>query len=628
MKTRNSVIALASVLCCASATAVQSPFDVAEKSIVELQAEQSSGRVTSRQLVEAYLARIRAYDQVGPALNAIVTLNPNALAEADALDQERRLKGPRGPLHGIPVVVKDNYETKDMPTSGGTLALATLRTGKDAFQVARLRQAGAIILGKTTLHELAAGITTVSSLTGQTRNPYDLQRVPGGSSGGTAAAVAASFATAGMGTDTCGSIRIPSGNQNLVGIRVTRGLSSRSGVLPLSTTMDEAGPIGRSVADVASLLDATVGPDPLDKVTEGSASKIPSSYAKEIERATFKGRRIGVLQSLFGQAPEDAEVGNVIRKALERMQQEGVALVDVNVDGLDDLMLNGNVIAHEFKFALADYLAQFPNAPVKTLQEVIEKGLDHEQLDPVFRLRNGTKERDSQAYREALGKQQLLRDRVAKLMQEQNLDAIAYPVLRRKAVRIGEAQSGFTCQLSANSGLPAISVPVGFTEDEIPVGMELLGQSYQELVLLSLARAWELVANPRKAPFSVPGLLKGKAPQPVTFDAQVGTATEPRIKVNFTYDWVTGKLKYQASSHRSASTEDIFATLQYGTAESPGPVVANLLRADQTLSAAEIDLRAKDRAALTQGRLYVHLYTSAQPLGAGRAQVRVPALLP
>ena len=230
-----------------------------EQSILELQAAQTDGRVTSRGLVESYLARIRAYDQAGPRLNAVVILNPAAVDEADALDRERAATGPRGPLHGIPVLVKDNFDAVGLPTSGGALGLATLQPVADAYQVKRLRDAGAVILGKTTMHELAAGITTISSLTDQTRNPYDPTRVPGGSSGGTGAAVGASFAAAGMGSDTCGSIRIPAANQNLVGLRGTQGLSSRTGVMPLSSTQDIAGPLARTVTDLAIMLDATVG---------------------------------------------------------------------------------------------------------------------------------------------------------------------------------------------------------------------------------------------------------------------------------------------------------------------------------------------------------------------------------
>ena len=234
-------------------------FEVHEQSILDLQAAQTAGKVTSRGLVDSYLARIQAYDQAGPRLNAIVLINPRAREEAEALDRERGEKGPRGPLHGIPVLIKDNYDTADMPTSGGALALATLQPSADAFQVRKLREAGAVILGKTTMHELASGITNISSLTNQTRNPYDLYRTPGGSSGGTGAAIGASFAAAGMGSDTCGSIRIPAANQNLVGLRGTHGLSSRTGVMPLSSTQDIAGPLARTVTDLAIMLDATVG---------------------------------------------------------------------------------------------------------------------------------------------------------------------------------------------------------------------------------------------------------------------------------------------------------------------------------------------------------------------------------
>ena len=353
-----------------------------EQSILELQAAQTAGQVTSRGLVESYLARIQAYDQAGPRLNAVVLVNPLAREEADALDQERAAKGPRGPLHGIPVLVKDNYDTVGMPTSGGALGLATLQPAADAFQVKRLRDAGAVILGKTTMHELAAGITTISSLTDQTRNPYDLNRVPGGSSGGTGAAVAASFAAVGMGSDTCGSIRIPAANQNLVGLRGTQGLSSRTGIMPLSSTQDIAGPLARSVTDLAIVLDATVGADPADAITAESAGKIPKSFRDSLAADGLKGARIGVLRALFGTAPEDDEVGGIVRKSLDAMKAQGAELVEVTVPGLDDLLREGSVIGDEFKFDLADYLAKQPNAPVKSLGEILDRGLHHVQLDP------------------------------------------------------------------------------------------------------------------------------------------------------------------------------------------------------------------------------------------------------
>ncbi len=216
--------------------AQQEPFEVFEATIPELQSAMASGRVTSAELVDAYLARIDAYDRYGPNLNSILRLNPNARSEAESLDWERERLGPRSMLHGIPILLKDNYDTFDMPTSGGSVALAGFVPADDAFQVKRLREAGAIILGKTNLHELAMGITTISSLGGQTRNPYDLQRNPGGSSGGTGAAVAASFGAIGWGTDTCGSIRNPAAQNNLFGLRPTKGLSSIDGVMPLCHT--------------------------------------------------------------------------------------------------------------------------------------------------------------------------------------------------------------------------------------------------------------------------------------------------------------------------------------------------------------------------------------------------------
>ncbi|MDQ3420997.1 MAG: amidase family protein, partial [Acidobacteriota bacterium] len=346
-------------------------FEVHEQSILDLQAAQASGRVTSRGLVESYLARIRAYDQAGPRLNSIVMLNPRARDEADAMDRERADKKVRGPLHGIPVLVKDNYDTVDMPTSGGALGLATLQPAADAFQVKKLRHAGAVILGKTTMHELAAGITTISSLTAQTRNPYDLYRVPGGSSGGTGAAIGASFAAAGMGSDTCGSIRIPAGNQNLVGLRGTHGLSSRSGVMPLSSTQDIAGPLARTVTDLAIMLDATVGEDPADAITRGGAEHIPTSYRDALDANGLKGARIGVLRTLWGTAPEDDEVAAIVRKALDGFKAHGAEVVDIVVPGIDDLLRESSVIGDEFKFDLAAYLAKHPNAPVKSLGEII-----------------------------------------------------------------------------------------------------------------------------------------------------------------------------------------------------------------------------------------------------------------
>jgi len=598
---------------------VANVFDVHERSIAELQEAQASGKVTARGLVDAYLARIQAYDQAGPRLNAIVMLNPRAREEADALDRERAEKGARGPLHGIPVLIKDNYDTADMPTSGGALGLATLQPVADAFQVRKLRAAGAVILGKTTMHELAAGITNISSMTNQTRNPYELTRVPGGSSGGTGAAIGASFAAAGMGSDTCGSIRIPAANQNMVGLRGTHGLSSRTGVMPLSSTQDIAGPLARTVTDLAIMLDATVGPDPTDPITAEGAAHIPKSYRDALTPGGLKGARIGVLRGLFGTAPEDDEVGNLVRKALDGMKAHGAEVVDITVPGLDDLLRDSSVIADEFKFDLADYLAKQPNAPVKSLGEIIERGLHHDQLDATFRLRNSPERKETERYRQAFVKRRALRAAVLATLEEQRIDALAYPTMRRKPVTIGEAQAGSNCQLSATTGLPAITMPAGFTVDGLPIGLELLGGAFQEAALLKFAYGWEQATNPRRAPFSTPPLVNGAAPAPANFEATVGGSA-----IKFAYDRTTGALRYDAAASNLGADRVLALTLQRSVGDKPGPIIAHLLAPNQVTGTGTLTLRGRDREDFVAGRIYVHFYTRQSPLGAGRTQIRIP----
>lgn len=599
-------------------------FDVFEQSILDLQAAMTAGRVTSRGLVDSYLARIAAYDQAGPQLNAIVVLNPRAREDADALDRERSAKGSRGPLHGIPIVVKDNYDTADMPTTAGTLGLATLRPAADAFQVKRLRDAGAVILGKTTMHELAAGITTISSLTGQTRNPYDLARVPGGSSGGTGAAIGASFAAAGMGSDTCGSIRIPAANQNLVGLRATRGLSSRTGVVPLSSTQDVAGPLARSVMDLAIMLDATVGPDPADAVTAGAAAHVPASYRDALKADGLKGARIGVLRSLFGTAQEDEEVGGIVRKALDAMKAQGAEVIDVSVPGLDDLLRDSSVINDEFKFDLADYLARVPNAPVKSLGEIIDRGLQHEALDQTFRLRNAPEKRETEHYRQAMVKRRALREAVLATLEEQRIEVLAYPTLRRKPALIGEAQLGSSCQLSAATGLPAISMPAGLSTDGVPIGVELLGSDFAESALLRLAYGWEQTTHPRVAPFSAPALVNGAAPAPARIDTVVKGSSTASARIMFSYDRTTGALRYDASTSGLTDDRVIALTLQRTDGEKPGAVIAHLLTPGQVSGSGTVTLRGRSREDLVASKMYVHFYTQRAPLGVGRTRIALP----
>jgi amidase len=629
LKSSVAVLVLAVALGAQSPVSAQKPplFDVFEMSILDLQAAQTSGRVTSRGLVESYLARIAAYDQAGPKLNAIVVLNPRAREDADALDKERASRGPRGPLHGIPVLIKDNYDTKDMPTSGGTLALAGMQPVADAFMVKKLRDAGAVILGKTTMHELAAGITTISSLTDQTRNPYDLMRTPGGSSGGTGAAIGASFAAAGMGSDTCGSIRIPSSNQSLVGLRGTQGLSSRTGIIPLSSTQDIGGPLARTVTDLAIMLDATVGADRSDPVTADSAGHIPKSYRDSLKADGLKGARIGVLKTLWGNAPEDDDVGNTLRRALEQMKTEGAEIIEVSVPGFDDLIRDSSVIADEFKFDLADFLANEPNAPVKSLGEIIDKGLHHAQLDQTFRLRNAPEKKETEHYRQAFIKRRALKMAVMATLEEQRITALAYPTLRRKPALIGEGQIGTTCQLSATTGLPAISMPGGFTADGLPVGLELLGSAWSEGELLKLAYAWEQSAKTRRSPFSTPALVNGAAPAPVTTEVSVGQPASSGLaaRVRFTYDRTTGALKYDASVVGLGTDKVTALTLQRSNDGKPGPIIAHLLTQGQAAGAATLTLRGRDRDDLVAGNLFVHLYTRSAPLGFGRAPLKLPA---
>ncbi len=485
-------------------------FDLLEATIPQLQAALLTGAVTSRALVSAYLARIEAYDQVGPALNAISAVSPGALAEADARDAERRVSGVRGPLHGIPVIVKDNYETADMQTANGSAAFEGWIPPDDGEIVRRLRAAGAIIIAKSNMHEFARGITTVGSLFGATRNPYGLDRNPGGSSGGTGAAIAANFAAVGLGSDTCGSIRIPSAHNALAGIRPTQGLTSRAGIIPLSSTQDIGGPMGRSVTDIAIVLDAIAGFDPADLQTAASFGNVPRSYTDSLRLGALRGARIGVLGYLFGDEPEDAEVGTIVHGATREMAALGAAVESVEIPGVDEMLsdrMNGfTVLSHDFKFDLEAYLASRPSAPVRTLAEVLASGKFHPDLESGLRIAEAIESRDTAEYWEGIARREQLRLAILRTMAVHRLDAIAYPAIKRKANLIGQPQLGHTCRLASNSGLPAVVVPAGYTLDGMPVGLELLGRPWSEPHLLGLAYAYEQASRHRRPPASVPAL--------------------------------------------------------------------------------------------------------------------------
>jgi amidase len=569
---------------------------------------------------------LAAYDRQGPTLNAIVALNPRALPEADALDRERMEKGPRGALHGVPILVKDNYETVDMPTAAGTLALATFHPRRDAFLVKRLRDAGAIVLGKTNMHELASGITSISSNVGQTRNPYELTRNPGGSSGGTGAAVAASFAAAGMGSDTCGSIRIPSAHNNLVGLRGTRGLSSRHGIVPLSHTQDIGGPLARTMTDLALMLDATVGQDPADPVTSVATGRTPRSYLDAFKPDALKGARLGVLKALFGDAPEDEEVAGIVRKAIDAMKEAGAEPIDVVVPGLADLLRDSSLITAEFKFDLLDYLAAYPEAPVRSLGQIIELGLEDAQLEANFRTRDSVQERESDARRRALVRRDALRTAVLATMEEQRVVALVYPSLRRKPAIIGTGQPGSNCMLSAHSGLPALALPAGFSDDGLPIGLELLGRPFSEPDLMALGYAYERVTGWRRAPFSTPGLVNGKAPPAVAFDASAGAvgdrghaAQRPSLRARFNYDVTTATLQYDVTLAGIARADVLLIALHQRRDHANGPVQHRLAGPGAATATGTVTLGFRQREALNAGNLYVQVYTRSHPLGTLRA---------
>jgi len=471
---------------------VQSPL---EATIPELQSAMETGRLTSVELVDFYLARIAAYDDAGPELNAFILVNPAARDEAAALDAERVGSGPRGPLHGIPVVLKDNIGTADMQTTAGSSALEGFVPTKDAFQARKLRDAGAVIIGKANLFEFALGWGTVSSLGGQTLNPYDLSRDPGGSSGGTAVAVTANLAAAGLGTDTCGSIRLPAAHNDLYGLRPTSGLSSRAGVIPFSATLDAVGPMARSVVDLAIMLDATAGRDPADP----STVRVGMSYLKAVDPDGLSGRRIGLV-TLSG----DPEVERLIASAIEEMTAGGVEVVEVTLPtGADIGPLFG-----ELRVALDDYLAAEPRAPVRSLKEVVDLNVVTPAVGGFLPELAAVTSLETDAYRAAVRGRSRFRDAVVALMDEHHVDAIAYPASSVPAALIGGDPSPFDCESAAYGGLPAMVVPAGFTSDGLPVSLELMGRPFAEPTLIAVAAGYEAHTNHRRLPPTTPPLKR------------------------------------------------------------------------------------------------------------------------
>ena len=495
--------------------AAQPPFILEEATIASIHAAFVSETLTCQQLVASYLARIDAYDAAGPALNAILALNPSALNIAADMDT-RRASDPTGmgPLHCIPVVLKDNYDTAGLRTTGGSVILAESMPLDDAFVVQRLRSAGALILAKANLTELARGGTTVSSLGGQTKNPYALARTPGGSSGGTGAAIAADFGTVGTGSDTGQSIRSPASAGSLVGIRPTRGLISRDGIIPLSTTQDAVGPITRTVEDAAKMLDAMVGYDPRDPITAFSHGKIPESYTHSLRRDALVGARVGVLLDFIGSDSHHEDVNTVTETVLARMAELGATIVRMRIPHLNNLTQDLTVSGFEAKIAFNAYLADLgPRAPVSTLGEFIERGTFHESirrsLEMDQQIRDGLNDPE---YLRRLRRRQQLRQAIMTAMAEHHLDAILYPHQRRLVALIGEPQLERNGVLSNGTGLPAITLPGGFSPPSpaaplgVPVGIELLGEEWSEPRLIELAFSFEQATRIRRPPAATPAL--------------------------------------------------------------------------------------------------------------------------
>ncbi len=610
--------------CGAPPDAARSDFEVAERSVSQLGAAMADGTVTAVELVAAYLDRIEAFDQRGPALNAMIAVNPRAAEVAAELDAERAAGNVRGPLHGIPVVVKDNYDTADMPTTAGTLGLATSVPPDDSTQVRRLREAGAIILGKTNMHELARGITTVASFGGQTRNPYDPARNPGGSSGGTGAAVGASFGAFGMGSDTCGSIRIPSAHHALVGLRGTRGLASGDGIVPLSLTQDIGGPLARTVRDLAYALDATVGPDPADETTRLSEGNVPDTFLTALNREGLAGARLGLVPAMLDEGDAGRPVREAIERAAEDMERLGATVVAIEDLDPSELTRDASVIGTEFPFHLNAYLEATPGAHVRSLADFVSAGLYHGILEGGLARSLEVEELDTEDYRASLARRDEIRAAVTALLDERELDALIYPTIRRTARPIGQPQPGSNCALSATSGLPAITVPAGFADDDMPVGLELLGRAWAESRLLEMAYAYEQGTRHRRAPDFTPGLIA--PPAPVPLEARVQADPGLRVDASFVLSPATRTVRYQIRGTESIADQVLLVALHRRGPEDGaenGPVLRYLSRRGVS-AAGSLNLTGPEMHALREGRLYVAVHTTANLAGAVRIDLALP----
>jgi Asp-tRNA(Asn)/Glu-tRNA(Gln) amidotransferase A subunit family amidase len=494
----------------------EAPFHLLETTIDAVHGAFRSGRLTCRQLVQLYLDRINAYDQQGPTLNAIQTVNQAALREADELDARFRASGPVGPLHGIPVAVKDQVETNDMPTTYGSALFRGYVSERDATVVERLRAAGAIVLAKTNMGEFAAGY--LGSAFGTSRNPYDPARDPSGSSSGTGVAVAANFATLGIGEDTLGSIRGPASRGSLVGLRPTVPLVSRFGMMPATPSRDTLGPIARTVRDAARLLDVIAGYDPNDPVTAASVGHVPETYTSFLVADGFRGMRLGVIREPLAtdtdtNAEDFRQIRAAIDQALKDLTAGGAEIVDpVVIPSLPDL-LSRTTGTFETEAAINAYLAALPNAPVRTYQDIV--------LSPDVmpsrkaRLLEGVGHTTHDlGYLEQMVAREELRQTVLKAMADHHIDALVYATFDHEPAIIPPdfmtvktvSQRGNNRTLAPMLSYPAISVPAGYMANGVPVGIEFLGRPFTEGLLIQIAYGYEQATRHRQPPKTTPAL--------------------------------------------------------------------------------------------------------------------------
>ncbi len=500
--------------------------ELEELTIVDCQAAMGRGRYSARGVVEMYLARIAALDSAGPMLRAVIEVNPDALELAEALDRERAQRGPRGPLHGIPILLKDNIDTADrMQTTAGSLALRGVQRERDAFVAERLRAAGAVLLGKANMSEWANFRSTHSSSGwsargGQALNPYALDRTPCGSSSGSASAVSANMAAASLGTETDGSILCPASANGVVGIKPTLGLTSRAGVVPISHSQDTVGAFGRTVADAVALLSAIAGADPRDPATAANPNEAPVDYTQYLDAGALRGARIGVAREVYFGYSEKADA--IIEAACEAMRVAGAELVDpANVPTAKQMHEGGSefeALLYEFKADLNAYLGALgPAAPVHTLEDLIAFNESHREHEmpyfgqEILTMAQAKGPLTDAAYLAALAtNRRLSRDEgIDAVMQQYQLDALVMPT-GAPAWRIdlidGDHGMGGSAQPAALAGYPAISVPAGYAFG-LPVGITFMGSAFSEPKLIALAFAFEQATKhrqpPRYRPFAV-----------------------------------------------------------------------------------------------------------------------------